>query len=303
MQAVRQPVRFADSVLIVCVLLLGICVGHPGLGVSGEEGGREPNWAPILWSSLTPYDLPHDGYPFETEHFAVYSNTASERKKEFVGEQTERAFSEIMSILHLETTDSFTFLSHRPVIEILLIEAHWPEWGGFAYHGGFLLSPVACNPYYCSDRVIKHELMHVVGFLLSGPGSAIGMIVDVWFDEGLAEYVAGAREIHTMPAYTHRRSQLAEVMDDFNPVSVHTWENLNASATSAFGVYAYELFELAVRYLFDEDGLAVPVEAVTELYVDLHEGYSFADAFERQFGLSLGDYEAQFNERMLDFLP
>ena len=92
-------------------------------------------------------------------------------------------------------------------------------------------------------------------------------------------------------------------MAESNPVSVHKWENLSASAASALGVYAYELFELAVRYLFDEDGLAAPIEAATDLYIDLRDGYSFAEAFERQFGIALADYEAQFHERMQDYLP
>ena len=201
MQAIRRADRFHQAVRIVCVLLsLVICAGTSDYLVRAEEVVQEPSKAPTFWSSLTPYALPHDGFPLETEHFAIYSNTATERKKEFVGEQAEWALSEIMSILRLETTDAFTYLTSRPVIEILLVEEAWPAWGGYAYYGGFLLSPIACNPYYCNERTIKHELMHVVGYLLSGPASALGMIVDVWFDEGLAEYVAGTREIHTLPA-------------------------------------------------------------------------------------------------------
>ena len=92
-------------------------------------------------------------------------------------------------------------------------------------------------------------------------------------------------------------------MADWNPVSVHTREDLSRSATSTLGAGAYGLFELAVRYLFAEDGLGIPIESATAPFADLREGYASADVFERQFGIALGDYEVQFDERMRDSLP
>jgi len=211
--------------------------------------------------------------------------------------------ADVLQQLSIESMDGLLFRPGTSKIDLFLLEDDTPEWGGWAYYGGFLLSPNACTSVYCRLGTIKHELLHVVGFLLAGFGSIHTMQVDVWFDEGLAEYVAGSRSIGTLDEYDARCRELEDVIHNSNPVSVHEWWDLDTSAAGTLGVHAYELFELAVRYLMDEDGHGKTLEDAKELYLDLRQGFSFASAFQRQFGLRLVTYEVQFDTWMRDYLP
>ena len=255
------------------------------------------------WLLLTPFAYAHDGAPLETERFVIYSDLASPRKKEFVAGQAESALADVLQQLGIETMDPLLFRPGTSKIDLFLLEGATPDWGGWAYYGGFLLSPNACTSVYCRLGTIKHELMHVVGFLLAGFGSMRAMQVDVWFDEGLAEYVAGSRAIGSLDEYEARREELEDVIRNSNPVSVHEWSDLGTSATGTLGVHAYELFELAVRYLMDEDGLGRTLEDAKALYLDLREGLAFRSAFLRRFGLRLVTYEVQFDALMREYLP
>jgi len=290
--------RFIVPLSLVSIALL-VCLSQGAMS-EGHDARREPT---ASWCLYSPLCYEHDGVPLETENFVVFSDTASDWKKEFVAGQAESAWTEILALLDIESEEDLAFAPGRTKVDIFLLEEETPEWGGWAYYGGFLLSPIACSNVYCSIRTIKHELMHVLGFLLAGPRSIHGMLVDVWFDEGLAEYVAGTHEITTQGEYEARCRELDLVISGANPVSVHKWDDLATSATGTLGIHAYELFELAVRYLLDEDGLGRTMDDVRQLYLDLREGYSFVTAFERQFGLPLLQYEVGFQSYMDTYLP
>ena len=182
----------------ICVLAVIGATFALSINASGSEMQEASNGTLVetqSWVLLTPFAYEHDGMPLETEHFVIYSDSASARKKAFVADQAETALADVLQQLSIESMDGLLFRPGTSKIDLFLLEDDTPEWGGWAYYGGFLLSPNACTSVYCRLGTIKHELLHVVGFLLAGFRSIHTMQVDVWFDEGLAEYVAGSRAI------------------------------------------------------------------------------------------------------------
>ena len=57
-----------------------------------------------------------------------------------------------------------------------------------------------------------------------------------------------------------------------------------------------EMFQLAVEYMMDADGLGKTPQDARDLFLDMAEGADFATAFENRMGMPLRDYEEQFFE-------
>ena len=63
------------------------------------------------------------------------------------------------------------------------------------------------------------------------------------------------------------------------------------------------MFQLAVEYLLDDDGLGRSLDDMRNLIIDVGEGSTFAAAFESRMGIGLDDYETRFFDLMDDYLP
>jgi len=63
------------------------------------------------------------------------------------------------------------------------------------------------------------------------------------------------------------------------------------------------MFQLAVEYLLDDDGLGRSLDDIRNLIIDVSDGSTFAVAFERRMGMALNEYEAQFFGLMDEYLP
>ena len=62
------------------------------------------------------------------------------------------------------------------------------------------------------------------------------------------------------------------------------------------------MFQLAVTYLTDPEGLGFSMIHFKNIFIDVHRGNSFAMAFEKQFGFSLANFENRFFDLMRDYL-
>jgi hypothetical protein len=62
------------------------------------------------------------------------------------------------------------------------------------------------------------------------------------------------------------------------------------------------MFELTMRYLLDDHGLSRSLLDVKEVFLDMRDGTSFRDAFQSNFGLSVGDFQAEYFVKIRQFL-
>jgi len=253
------------------------------------------------WCRYSPYSWPHDGVPYESERIIVYSDSASNASKRMVAEATEQVLAEIEEALGIESM-LYDFPPGRDKIDVYVDLSRPVVWGGWAYYGGFLVSGRVCSETACHKQTLKHEMMHVVAYLLEGYRTTDFMYTDVWFDEGLAEHVSGARRITSPHALRIYRNRIQPYLEDGNPIRVRTWSDFDPPSAGLYGEGLYPLFELAVRYLVDENGLGGSPEDAVSVFLDIRAGLTFAEAFENRFGFSLADYEASFFERMADYV-
>lgn len=255
----------------------------------------------------TGFRWPHDGNPYETEHFIVYSDAASAEARRTVAEIGEELLLMLREDFGIEGDTLFRFPSGQTKIHIFAYKDHTPtEWGGQSYHGGFLIYSLD-HP----DRtewghtemdmyvpVVKHELMHVIEGLLIGTIDL--SLVDEWFTEGIAESVSGG----TAGGSITSLAKFEEVIADFgelNPIAMHHQSQYpNIEGVAYF--YYYPMFELAVNYLLDPAGAGVEKPDFRDIYLDVRDGETFAIAFENCLGISLTEYESDFFELMRDFL-
>jgi hypothetical protein len=63
------------------------------------------------------------------------------------------------------------------------------------------------------------------------------------------------------------------------------------------------MFQPAVEYLLDDDGLDRSLDDIRNLIIDVSDGATFAAAFDRHMGMALNDCEAQFFGLMDEYLP
>jgi hypothetical protein len=145
-------------------------------------------------------------------------------------------------------------------------------------------------------NIVKHEVMHVVQFLL---GAGVdGVWGDAWFGEGIAEYVSGGSFYHveSWGKVESWRSDATHV----NPLTIRRyWDDIPEGGNP--GKY-YPMFGLAVEYLLDEKGEGRSLLDVKRMILAMAQGSSFQSAFESHLIVSLDRYRQDFYELMAEFL-
>jgi hypothetical protein len=255
---------------------------------------------------VTGFRWPHDGRPYETSHFIVYSDAASDQARRTLAEIGEELLVELRNDFDIASDGLFRFPPGQTKIHMYAYRDRYPrEWGGQSYYGGFLIFSLdhpgrtragntEINNY---TRVVKHELMHVVESLLIGSNS--GNLVDEWLSEGLGEYVAGGTAGGSVTSLA-KLDELIATYGELNPIAVHQESPPNIDGVVFY--YYYPMYELAVDYLLDPAGAGNQEPAIKDLYLDVRDGVIFATAFENRLGMSLTAYEAQFFDLMREFL-
>lgn len=255
----------------------------------------------------------HDGEPLVTEHYMVFSGHASIEARQRVADIAEESLAEIFEQVGV-TTDEFDWQpgwDPQKIHILALADQDFRSNSGFAYRDGLVIisdeHPNYQNFGFDSERhkrLIKHESYHVVEFLLIGdPQYQQGN--DVWLREGMAQYVSRPRpdEITTREQLDTWRADHAELVDAGNPIAVHVWSDFPDEIVSAGQTFSYyQVFELAVRYLLDENGHGASARDLVRIYDDLGRGLSFPVAFELHMGMSLQSYEDNFWALMNGYL-
>jgi hypothetical protein len=254
----------------------------------------------------TGFEWPHDGNPYESEHFIVYSDAASEESRQVLAEIGEELFIDLKEQFNISDDSIFIYPAGREKIHIYTYKLRYQEeWGGWGYYGGFIIwsldhptrggtDPDALAMY---KAVAKHELMHVVESLIKGSNDP--NLVDVWITEGIAETVAegtSGGEINDLEKF----NDLVTTYGPLNPIAMHQYRYPDDIWTIFY--YYYPMFQLAVTYLLDEEGHGKNMEDLKNLFIDAKVGIDFETSFENRFGISLIEYEEQFFDLMRNYL-
>ncbi len=280
-----------------CSLLLGC----------GETPSEPSNMVDNGSWYTTGFRWAHDGNPYESEHFVVFSDAAGLWAREYLADIGEELLTVLVEQFGLVGEEVLRFPPGQEKIHIFAYKNHAPtNWGGWAYYGGLLI--------YSADHewrrqightapqmyipVVKHELMHVLESLIKASGNP--ELVDVWLTEGIAEAVSGG----TAGGAVTSRAKMADLIatyGDLNPIAMHQYRYPDIDGV-AYNYY-YPMFQLAATYLVDAKGHARAWRDLRDLLLDVRSGTPFATAFEDRFGIGLAQYEEEFFDRMNDYLP
>lgn len=256
---------------------------------------------------------PHDGHPYETEHFVVYSDGASLKARQRLAALAEEVLVEVVDEMGVDPATMFRFPAGQDKIDIYAsryhaIEVEGLSLGATAYYAGIIIPSFDSDVKRTDVRVrfdLKHELVHVVEALLKG--NFVGDIpvgdprrMPVWFSEGTAEALSGGATAapRTLDEVNARIAKYGRI----NPIAWRV-DLPPSEAGDAYPHYYYPMAHLAVEYLLDADGLGRSPHELAAVMLDMGAGASFASAFEAHIGLSESEYEAQFWARMGAYLP
>lgn len=296
--------RFAENPRTPRVVVRGLLVAFVVSACANSSSGFQPVAAEDMIDSGSWYvreSWPHDGSPFESERFVVYSDSASPEARKAAAEIAERLWSDLLVRFDVAESE-LLFPVGRDHIDIYVYKDRYPDrWGMRAFQAGLIAWSLdhgeRSNDPADYAPVVEHELVHVLETLLKGRDSTVEPMVDTWFSEGLAEAVAGG----TSGGPVRGRDQLAELLAEHegqNPIALKrdAWYEADSE-------FHYPMFQLAVEYLLDPAGGARSLADTRDLFADMADGATFEEAFGRHMGMPLDTYEAEFFALMDVYLP
>jgi len=254
----------------------------------------------------TGFHWPHDGNPYESEHFIVFSDAASLAARQQLARIAEDALVPLSGDLGVSDA-MFRWPPGQSKIHIYAFRDHHERgWGGKGYYGGLMIysldHPVrrsmGVTELGSYTRVVTHELMHVIEGLLKGSDDP--HLVDEWLSEGIAEYVSGGTQSISSVTTLAQLDALVARFGALNPIAMHGSDYPGDVAIT--GAYYYVMFELSVRYLLDPAGGGRPETAIRDIFLDAGRGVPFATAFQKHMGIGLEELERRYWDLIREYL-
>ncbi len=289
---------------IIFLAFLAVVIVCAGCKKNNPTSPPIPQVIDGLWTVYTPFNWPHDGQPYTSTFCVVYSDGASYEMKQQMAAIADTRFRQILHLFNIRDLSGFIYPSGNSKIEIY-INRHHPENIAWAYWGGFIItirsSAIIGHYYDYAVYTARHELTHDLEFLIEGREV---LRSEVWFKEGIAVRVGciestGWQTIDNLSELELWITQNQNVPGQGNPIKIHLHGDFPPGADRH---RYYQFFELAVRYLLDPRGMGKSFQDVKWLFYDMREGRSFPAAFQEHFGISVGDYEREFYDRMRIYL-
>ena len=266
------------------------------------------SWNDYLSATLE-HPIGHDGNPYVSSNFIVYSGFSSMESRQYMAASAEEAYVELKTALNTGDFE-FGWATTDRTIDIFANKLQSIN-NGLAYPEGFLARAWdTVNNWWTADtaryqQLIKHELTHVVQGLLISPDYQLNS-PDDWFTEGIADHMAGGSVHDTIVRWGQLdlwRRNHSHLVGSGNPVAIHRWsdfppEILEPNTTDTY----YPYFELAFRYLIDPAGHGKTLMDAKQIYFDIRGGTSFSDAFEMRMEMTVEYYEGHFWELMEGYL-
>jgi hypothetical protein len=274
------------SLAIVTALALSACGGGGG---SGSSSGNTTSATPSVFTpaaaTVAAKTVNYTGTYFgadarnsygcyiPTKTVYVLGNSETyvapnviDRDQQLAAEDTESSIQEIKTVFGISAaTVGFTGSRSQTCIQN---ESLGGSIEGVGKNGGFLalsLSASGIPSSFLTDNfvqykhLVKHENVHAMTNTLMGTDSAI---LDAWFAEGLAEYVAwGGKSDKT-------KTDLLNLVNTQNPI------DMNVSSGSAAWAY-YPAFQSVVAYLFDPNGANNDIKTMPAFLAALKADYAY----------------------------
>ncbi len=293
-------------------LIAGILLALASLGCGDDELSFGGSWSSASRNFGGPFG--HDQNPLRSERFIVYSGDATTSARRYAADVAEESLTELEALLAVGAND-YDFLPRYDEDKIHIFAVGSQDFEnntGIAYRDGIIVISRDNRNYrrFGFDgarykRLIKHETMHVVEFLLIGD-PVHQQASDVWWREGFATWVTGQNErsVRTVAQVEQWRQTRGDLKGGGNPVAVHVWSDFPSSVLEAADTFSYYAhFALAVDYVMSPEGLGGTPSDVVALYDELGRGRSFRAAFADQFGVSLAEFQRSYFDRIAAFLP
>jgi len=259
----------------------------------------------VSWcNTVAPWS--HDGKPYESPHFTIYSDGASLEARRDLAAIGEAVLTDLTERFEIPSNDLFVLPANQAKIHLYAYKYHFPtQWGGQGFFGGMIVfsldHPQRTEAGHTElgnyTRLVTHELMHVVQGLLVGSTHCYS--THTWFEEGLGELVSSLNPERSITNVTDLDTLIARY-GELNPIAIHN--DVYPAIEDVGQNYYYPMFELTMRYLLDDRGLDRSLVDVKQVFLDMRTGMSFSDAFQRNFGLSVVDFHAEYFARIRQHL-
>jgi hypothetical protein len=257
------------------------------LGCTKEPTGYEPKQIEDgSWTIYSPYNWSHDGQPYSSEYFSVYSDGASIELKKKAGEFCDTKFVEILEMFSFNNHSDFLLPPENDKINLYINQNH--DEGIAAAYWGTIIITIREDDFDTTryDYLFKHELTHEFEFLIEG---TVNLGTDVWFREGIAIYGGGGiGYIKNNADLNLWISMNSHFPNQGNPITIHSWEDF-PEGSDITGYYT--VFDIVMKYILDSNGLGKSIDDVLTLFYDIRNGVSFTIAFQDNFGISLNEFE------------
>ncbi|MDH3267926.1 MAG: hypothetical protein OEM46_03630 [Ignavibacteria bacterium] len=255
---------------------------------------------PFTYTLLgTEHTLPHDNRIYESANFLIFSDASSDEVKKKIARMAEKSLVELKLAFNISSSEELGIINRES--KVIIFADRYQNYSQIYFPCGIIIFSIdspknAFGENY--NRLVMHELMHVFQHLLGLGLDGYDYWPEVWFSEGIAEYMSGG----TQGTITNM-NQVNEWFADeahINPISIHKFNDY-AGPYNRRGEY-YPMFELAVRYLLDERGQGKTLLDLKNLYEALKNNTPFDDAFESNMGMSITYYESHFYELISEYL-
>jgi len=174
----RTHTRF----LLVMVLIPSVSAG------CGSVTAPELDYPCVSWcNTVAPW--PHDGNPFESQHFTIYSDGASLQARMDLAAIGEEVLTDLKSRFEIPSNDLFILPADQTKIHLYAYKYHFPtQWGGQGFWGGMIIfsldhperTEAGHTEHGNYTRLVTHEIMHVMQGLLVGSNHCYS--THTWFE-------------------------------------------------------------------------------------------------------------------------
>lgn len=247
--------------ILVVAVALSACGG--GGGSSSNDNTPTPSSytpsATVLAAKTTNYSTPFYASTGSGAGCGNVSNTTvyllpntityaasgvSEASQQQAAEYAEQAMGEIKAALGLSSGTGFTGQRVQVCAQSNLVLG---SATGMGEKDGLIVTSsdssnldagYLSNGFDLYKKLVKHELAHVYHQSLFGTNAAV---LDTWFAEGFAEYIASGKSTKT-------KAEIMALLSAQNPIAVMT------SGIGSGSLQYYPAFQSSVAYLFDASG-------------------------------------------------
>jgi len=225
----------------------------------------------------------HDGKILETNNFLIFSNGGSDNNKVIFAKIAEEHLFQVMNKFELASSEELGIHKLNSETKIK-IYAHTSTnqpgiWRGARNYG--ILFP-SYGSYGWIEMGLKHEMMHMVELLLTGPENFVGASVPSWYTEGIAEHMSNYTAAY--PRQINSVSQLNSwISNHNNPLTILNFEDIGNESANEY----YNMFGVVVKFILDEKGLGKTFAELKEMYRDIEISGNFNQSFENKLGISV----------------